>query len=88
MNRASEGDHLGNLGKSSLKALTANSEYSSISAEKRNLFEITEKVDNIRLKELSKGINSFSQRSSQEPYLGTFLILSVLSELKLPGCLL
>ena len=70
--RAFEGDHLGNLGKSQLKALTANSEYSSILAEKRNLFEITEKVDKIRLKELSKGINSFSQRSSREPYPGVF----------------
>ena len=72
MNRASEGDHLGNLRKSPLKALTVNSEYSSISAEKRNLFGITERVDNVRLKELSKGINSFSQRSSREPYPGTF----------------
>lgn len=55
---AFEGDHLGKLGKSPLKALTVNSKYSSISAEKRNLFGITERVDNIRLKELSKGINS------------------------------
>ena len=64
--RAFEGSLLGNLVKSSLKALTANSDYSSILARKQNLFGITERADNIRLKALSKGIDSLPRRNPEE----------------------
>lgn len=70
--RAFEGSLLGNLGKLSLKALTANSDYSSILARKQNLFGITERADNIRLKELSKGIDSLPRRNPGEPCSGAF----------------
>ena len=90
------GNLLGSSGNFLLKSFSANLEFSSILAEKQNLFGLTERGGTIRLKEWSRETSFLSQCTSSlyhlwspaEPYLDALCNSRFLFELKAAAYLL